>query len=97
MYVYTRIHLYLSWLTVFGSSQVTIPFRSFTDYWDDATGEPIKACATNPEYCPDAATLQDMRTISFWAEGKLGTVALEVQGIDAVGCKAEEDGRLSVA
>ena len=43
--------------------QVTIPFDSFTDYWDDATGEPIKTCAANPEFCPDEAALQDMRTI----------------------------------
>jgi hypothetical protein len=69
-------------------TQLQIPFNSFTDFWDDATGEPIKPCASFPEYCPDAATLQDIRTLSFWAEGALGVVALEVRAVDAYGCVA---------
>lgn len=71
-------------------SEVEIPFKEFTDFWDDATGEPIKSCTAYPEYCPDATTLHDIRTLSIWAEGKLGTVALEVTAIDGYGCAAQE-------
>merc|ERR1719487_2895311 len=69
---------------------VSIPIRNFTDDWDDATGNPVKTCQENSQYCPDAKTLQDMKTISIWAEGVKGTVHLEVKSIQAMGCKKED-------
>merc|ERR1712118_460786 len=41
---------------------VVIPLVNFTDYWDDATGDPTKTCQDNIIYCPDASTLKNMRT-----------------------------------
>lgn len=68
----------------FGS--VSIPFSNFTDFWDDATGNPIHTCAEHKAYCPDLKTLADMRTMSIWAEGVEGKIHLEVQSIDGYGC-----------
>jgi hypothetical protein len=67
---------------------ITIPLNNFTDYWDDGTGEPIKTCSDDKIYCPDAKTLQDMRTMSIWAEGVAGKIHLEMQSVGASGCKA---------
>lgn len=67
---------------------VTIPLDDFSDYWDDATGDPIKTCKEDKQYCPDAKTLKDMRTMSVWAEGVKGKVHLEIKSIGATGCKA---------
>ena len=69
----------------FGS--VKVPFNSFTDFWDDATGEPIHTCADVPRYCPDAKTLKNMLTMSLWAEGVEGDVSLLVKSISGYGCK----------
>lgn len=69
----------------FGS--VTLPFDSFTDYWDDATGNPIKTCQDDKVYCPDEKTLKSMGTVSVWAEGVKGKVHLEIKQIQAVGCE----------
>ena len=63
-----------------------IPFTNFTDFWDDATGDPIHTCAEKAMYCPDKATLTNMRTMSIWAEGVEGEVHLEVQSIGGYGC-----------
>merc|ERR1719436_693703 len=65
---------------------IEIPFTKFSDYWDDATGEQIKTCQDNKIYCPDDATLKDMKTISIWAEGVAGYVHLEIKSIAATGC-----------
>jgi hypothetical protein len=65
---------------------VTIPFDYFTDFWDDATGEPIHTCHENKKFCPDQMTLQNMRTLAVWAEGVAGKVSLEIKSISAVGC-----------
>ncbi|CAJ1376061.1 unnamed protein product [Effrenium voratum] len=65
---------------------VTLPLKSFTDYWDDATGAAIKTCQENKIYCPDAKTLQDMRTMGVWAEGVAGKVRLEIKSVRATGC-----------
>jgi len=70
-------------------SSVSIPINSFTDYWDDGTGEPIKTCQDNKIYCPDEKTLKDLKTISIWAEGVKGKVHLEIKSISASGCSAE--------
>jgi hypothetical protein len=67
---------------------VTIPFDDFTDFWDDATGDPIHTCKENSLYCPDELTLQDMQHLAIWGEGVGGTVSLEIQSILAVGCSA---------
>jgi len=65
---------------------VDIPFDEFTDFWDDATGNPIKTCQESAENCPDAATLQNMKTMAFWGEGVEGKVHLEVKSVSAYGC-----------
>ena len=67
-------------------TQVVLPFSAFTDFWDDSTGNAIHTCQENPEYCPDASTLQNMRTMALWAEGVVGQVDLEIREIRAVGC-----------
>jgi hypothetical protein len=65
---------------------VSVPFKSFTDFWDDATGKAIHTCESNPNYCPDAKTLQDMKTMSIWGEGVQGAVQLELASIAGYGC-----------
>ena len=60
----------------------------FTDFWNDATGNPIHSCAEDMEYCPDVKTLENMKTMSIWAEGIEGDVHLEVQSISGYGCQA---------
>lgn len=67
-------------------TDVILPFASFTDFWDDATGDAIHTCLENAEYCPDLATLRNMQTMAFWAEGVAGRVDLEIKDIRAVGC-----------
>lgn len=69
-------------------AEVLLPFNSFTDYWDDATGEPIKTCQDDPSYCPDMMTLKNMGTMSIWAEGARGKVHLEISAINATGCSS---------
>eukprot|EP00908_Phaeocystis_cordata_P005303 Transcript_15781.p2 GENE.Transcript_15781~~Transcript_15781.p2 ORF type:complete len:177 (-),score=73.90 Transcript_15781:83-613(-) len=70
----------------FGS--VSIPFTDFTDFWDDATGDPIHTCAENKELCPDQKTLENMKTMSIWAEGVKGDIHLEITDIAGYGCAA---------
>ncbi|KAK3287171.1 hypothetical protein CYMTET_5301 [Cymbomonas tetramitiformis] len=67
---------------------VTIPFKNFSDYWDDATGDLIKTCQDDSKYCPDEATLKNVKTISIWGEGVAGKVHLEIQKLTATGCGA---------
>jgi hypothetical protein len=67
---------------------VNVPFTDFTDFWDDATGDPIRTCQENDLYCPDELTLRNMMTLALWGEGVAGTVSLQVQSIVAVGCSA---------
>lgn len=74
-------------LNEFGTVQ--IPFKNFTDFWDDATGDPIKTCAASPENCPDQKTLKNMKTVAFWGEGVEGKVHLEVKEIGAYGCSGK--------
>lgn len=68
----------------FGAAEVS--FKNFTDFWDGSTGAPIHTCQENAAYCPDAKTLGNMRTMSFWAESVLGTIALEIQSVSGYGC-----------
>ena len=58
----------------------------FSDLWDDATGNPIKTCAEDKQYCPNKATLRDIRTVQIWGEGVAGKVHLEVKSLRATGC-----------
>ena len=64
-----------------------LSFGNFTDDWNDATGNPVKTCASNKFYCPDQKTLSDFKTMSIWAEGVEGDIQLEVQSITAYNCK----------
>merc|ERR1712113_162140 len=68
---------------------IILPLNNFTDYWDDATGDPIKTCYDDQIYCPDVKTLRDMRTMSVWAEGVAGKVHLEMKFVKAVDCQSE--------
>eukprot|EP01063_Lacrimia_lanifica_P031486 TRINITY_DN51_c1_g1_i1.p1 TRINITY_DN51_c1_g1~~TRINITY_DN51_c1_g1_i1.p1 ORF type:complete len:669 (+),score=242.37 TRINITY_DN51_c1_g1_i1:46-2052(+) len=69
---------------------VTIPFTDFSDCNSDSTGEPSRPCnpATGGTYCPDKATLENLKTVTLWAEGAAGTVNMDIQKIEAVGCAA---------
>jgi hypothetical protein len=66
---------------------VQLPFTSFTDDWNDATGAPIHTCKEDKKYCPDKKTLEDLKTMAFWAEGVEGDIHLEVSSVSAYGCK----------
>lgn len=68
---------------------VEIPFQNFSDMWDEATGDQIKSCKEYPEYCPDQKTLEDIKTVSIWAEGVAGNVHLELKEISATGCSGD--------
>ena len=46
----------------------------------------MHTCAEKKEYCPDEATLKDMKTMSIWAEGVEGVIHLEVKSISGYGC-----------
>jgi len=76
-----------NWQPSSSMGAVSIPFTNFTDFWDDATGEPIHTCSEHESYCPDEATLKNMKTMSIWAEGVEGDVHLEVDSISGYGCK----------
>jgi lipocalin len=73
-----------------GSSfqDIVLPFTSFSDCNSDSTGEPKKQCNDNKSVCPDKKTLEDIETISIWAEGAAGKVHLEIESISATGCKS---------
>lgn len=65
---------------------VQVPFDMFTKCWDDATGEAVKTCKENPEFCPTQSRLSDLQTISIWAEGEAADVKLDIQKVAAYGC-----------
>ena len=52
----------------------------------DSTGEPSKKCSDDSRVCPDKSTLANVKTVSMWAEGAAGTVAMDIKEISAVGC-----------
>ena len=74
--------------TVGAFGSVQIPFTSFTDFWDDATGKAIHTCAEKAEYCPDKKTLSNMKTMSIWAEGVEGHIHIELKSVSGYGCSA---------
>jgi len=67
-------------------ADVVLPFSSFSSHWDEATGHITVTCADDPSVCPTPETLRDMKTMSFWAEGVEGTIALDIRHVGAVGC-----------
>jgi len=69
----------------------------FSSHWDDATGEPITKCVDDSKACPSQASLQNMKTLSIWAEGVAGDVTLEVKSIRATGCDTSVESAAGVA
>jgi hypothetical protein len=67
---------------------VKVPFNMFTKCWDDGTGDAIKSCSDNPEFCPSSDRLADLQTLSVWAEGHEADVKLEIQSIAAYDCSS---------
>ena len=67
-------------------TDVEIPFTSFSDDWDAATGEIIVTCADDQRVCPHSSNLQDLQKLSVWAEGVEGSVHLEIHSIKAINC-----------
>jgi Complex I intermediate-associated protein 30 (CIA30) len=70
---------------------LSIPFNQFTDFWDDATGEPIHSCLENSLYCPDERTLQNIREIAVWGEGVNGIVDISIKSIAGASCSARAE------
>ena len=64
-------------------SEIRIPFNEFSNRCSPATGEQLVTCAEDPNVCPTAETLSNLRRITLWAEGAKGNVHLEVQSISA--------------
>jgi len=74
---------------------ISVAFDSFTNYWDPATGDAIVTCKENVKYCLTISILENVQTISIWAEGVNGDVTLNIRGIYATGCNGVIDGSLS--
>merc|ERR1719400_365451 len=62
---------------------IEVPFNSFSDHWDGATGEHTKECSEDPKVCPTADDLGNIQKISIMAEGVAGDIHLEVLSISA--------------
>jgi hypothetical protein len=62
---------------------VRIPFKSFTDKWSSATGEPTTTCAEDASVCPTAEKLGKIQRIEIWGEGVAGKVHIEVKAVRA--------------
>lgn len=69
---------------------VVISFDEFSDNWSAYTGDQVVSCKDNAEFCPDAATLENMKELSIWGEGIAGKVDLRIKSISAIGCNNEE-------
>jgi len=65
---------------------VQVPFNQFTKCWDDATGDAIHTCEEDSRFCPTSKSLNDVKTISIWAEGAAADVTITIQSIEAYGC-----------
>jgi hypothetical protein len=70
---------------------ISIPFNSFSNYWNPATGDALVSCQEDPQFCPTMSTLSNLQTISIWAEGVNGKVTLHLRGIYADGCNGIVD------
>ena len=72
-------------------TEVYIPFSSFTDKWDSATGVATTTCAEDPDVCPTADLLKKIQYIEVWGEGVDGVINVDVAGVSArVDATAEE-------
>lgn len=65
---------------------IMIPFNTFTDDWNDATGNPVHTCAENQALCPTKESLQNFKQMSIWAEGVEGDISLLVKSISGYNC-----------
>jgi len=63
-----------------------LPFNTFTDDWDDASGNAKKTCAENKIYCPTQKSLENFGTMQIWAEGVEGDISLLVKSISGYNC-----------
>ena len=45
-----------------------------------------QTCGQDKRYCPNKATLRDIKTVSIWGEGVAGKVHLEIKSLRATGC-----------
>jgi len=61
--------------------EVRVPFSTFTDRWNAATGKPVKSCAQDSSTCLTAKKLEKVLRVEFMAEGVAGKVHLEVKSI----------------
>ena len=80
-------------------TNVSMPFTSFSNYWNAATGDNIVECADDAQYCPKEEHLKNLGTISVWAEGVNGEVSLTIKEffLDGCGGKARrEEGETNV-
>merc|ERR1719246_436424 len=66
--------------------KVQIPFNKFTNCWDDGSGAAIVTCADDSSKCPTQSRLQNLQTLSVWAEGFEGTVKLDLKSVGTYGC-----------
>lgn len=71
-----------------GFGDLILPFDEFTDYWDDATGDPIVTCHEDSTFCPTSRALKNVQKLAIWGEGVHGEVSLDLRSISAVGCSS---------
>merc|ERR1712085_88620 len=63
----------------------------FTNCWDDGSGDAIVTCADDSSKCPTESRLQNLQTLSVWAEGFEGTVKLDLKSVGTYGCGSVGD------
>lgn len=62
---------------------VRVPFATFTDRWNSATGEPVASCEEDSSTCLTAQKLKKLQRVEVMAEGVGGKVHLEIKSIVA--------------
>jgi len=63
--------------------EVRVPFSSFSDHWNPATGDQTISCPDDPSVCPTEKDLSHIQWIEVWAEGVGGDIHLEIESIIA--------------
>jgi len=63
--------------------EVRVPFSSFSDHWNPATGDQTISCVDDPTVCPTEKDLSHIQWIEVWAEGVGGDIHLEIESISA--------------
>jgi len=63
--------------------EVFVPFSSFSDKWDSATGDATTTCAEDADVCPTADKLKGIQYIEVWGEGVDGVINVDLKGISA--------------